>query len=256
MRRSLMVLTAVALMAVMLVNAQGRAFAVPSGGHKYQDISKYQTGAKKNWMFHYTNAYSAIVSGPPPGPAHLGRLSTAQDGGCRPSGSSPSCNFFSPTVYTSAQEARAKNALPAENLPTGFIPIPPGKAMPPGLRPGVDANGNPIPIDPSTLPPGQRKRGYAGNTVATPMNDQPGGGIEFKHNSSFTNPNGKTVWINPARGYKFVPFPSISGTSSTVTATTSTISAAVAGNSRQASQGKSTSVTKPDNSTKPKNPKK
>ena len=36
MRRSLMVLTAVALMAVMLVNAQGRAFAVPSGGHKFK----------------------------------------------------------------------------------------------------------------------------------------------------------------------------------------------------------------------------
>ncbi len=187
-----MVSAAVGIMTVMPVGMAETASAAPNpnnNGHT-QDISKYP---KKNWMYHYTNqtAYNGIVSS-----GHLGLNA----------GSCPDqCNFMTPTVYSSGAQAKDSLALPSASAPTLFIPIPPGQAMPPGQRPPAGQA-----IVTSALPPGQQKRGYAGNTPAAPNIDnagvpQNGGGTEFKKNVSFSNPNGKPIYTTHTRGAKQVP---------------------------------------------------
>ncbi len=145
--------------------------------------------AKPNWMRHYTdyNSYTKIVDS--------GHLGLYKPGSCPQS----NCVFLTPDLYTNGADARSQLALPGWNGVEGYIPVPPGKAMPPGQR-GQNA---------ADLPPGQQKKGYdATGQVAGEHYGEPGGGIEYSKQSGSPSPSGKTGSIKyniTGRGFKWVP---------------------------------------------------
>lgn len=167
------------------------AMAAPNTDPVGPDTSVYNGGPragepKPNWMRHYTSyaAYNGIVSG-----GHLGKVDSTTG--------LPNENFFTPTLYTDGADARQQLALPGWNTVEGYIPIPPGKAMPPGLR-GQSA---------TDLPPGQQEKGYqATGQPADPHYGEPGGGIEYSKPSAVKQTgNGTWIWQNAGRGFKWVP---------------------------------------------------
>lgn len=171
-----------------------------SNPHRYKsgpDTSVYNGGpnaetAKPNWMRHYTSykSYTLIVDS-----GHLGVY--------KPTGSCPqdNCTFLTPDHYTNGADARHQLALPGWNDIEGYIPVPPGQAMPPGQR-GTKAE---------DLPPGQQRKGYdATGQIAGEHFGEKGGGIEYSKKAGSPSPSGKPVsdslkFTITGRGFKWVP---------------------------------------------------